>query len=77
MCSVKMCHLRCVLCSLAMQTDPSLPQTAQISILFFSFLSLAKEHYGREKCAAKESETSVSGSAPLLLPDPREALLCP
>lgn len=39
--------------------------------------SAAKEHHGREKCAAEESETPVSGSAPLLLSDSREALLCP
>lgn len=51
--------------------------SVQLFFVFFSvFPPSAKEHNGREKRAAEESETSVSGSAPLLLPDPREALLC-
>lgn len=45
--------------------------------VFLLFFILAKEHYGRKKCAAEESETSVSGLSPLFLPDSREALLCP
>lgn len=41
------------------------------------FLPSAKEHNGREKRAAEESEASIPGSASLFLPDPREALLRP
>lgn len=41
-----------------------------------SFFYAAKEHHGWEKRSAEESETSVSGSAPLFLSDVREALLC-
>lgn len=44
---------------------------------FLFFFHLAKEHHGGEKCAAEESKTPFSGSTPLLLSDPREALLCP
>lgn len=38
---------------------------------------LAKEHHGREERAAEEPEAPFPGGPPLLLPDPREALLCP
>lgn len=44
---------------------------------FSPFPSLAKEHHGREKRAAEEPQTPVSGSASLLVSDCREALLCP
>lgn len=77
-----MCNLRFLaktmhLCVRSKQPDHSFPQINLVSNLFFSFPSLAKEHHGREKRAAEESETSISSSAPLLLPDSREALLCP
>ena len=78
-----MCHVRFLaktvhLCMRSEQPHLSFPQINVVfQRFFFSFPSLAKEHHGREERAAEESETSISSSAPLLLPDSREALLCP
>ena len=46
-----------------------------VSVL--SPVTAAKEHHGGEERAAEEPDAPLPGGAPLLLPDPREALLRP